>query len=138
MRPRLILSLTLILTVLLAGVAGCGGKNQTSPLETGGIDALDMLKTLNNRTTRILGEVTGLQAAEAALPQLQAVGADYDKLIAQVDKLSPGPRQEIADEAARIMPGLKANAVRIGSMKGAGELLAPTMQELVNKVARLM
>ena len=135
MRPRLIP--LLMLAALLAVTTGCGGKNQTSPLETGGIDALDWLKTLNNRTTRILGEITGVQAAEAALPQLQAVSTDYDELIKQADKLSPAARQELADEAARIMPGLKANAVRIGSMKGAGELLAPTLQELVDKVARL-
>ena len=44
MRPRLIPFL--LLAALLAATAGCGGKNQTSPLETGGIDALDWLKSV--------------------------------------------------------------------------------------------
>ena len=136
MRTRL--TPILILAGLLAAAVGCGGKNQTSHLDTAGIDAVDVMQTLNARTTRIFGEITGMDAAEAALPQLQAVSADYDKLLAEADKLSPTTRQALADEAARIMPGLKANTKRIGAMKGAGELLAPTMQELLDKVAKLM
>jgi hypothetical protein len=134
MRPLPILMMIL----LLVAAAGCGGpKEQVHPLETGGVDALDYLKVLHARTTRILGEVTGAKAAAEVLPELEAVSADYDALIKQASTLSPGPRQELAEEAARILPGLKANARRLGAMKGTGELLTPVLQELADKVARL-
>lgn len=134
MRPLSILMMVLLLIV----AAGCGGpKEQAHPLEAGGVDALDYLKILHARTTRILGEVTGAKAAAEVLPELEAVSADYDTLIKQASTLSPGPRQELAAEAARILPGLKANAQRLSAMKGAGELLTPVLQDLVNKVARL-
>ncbi|MBE0565784.1 MAG: hypothetical protein IH621_07515 [Krumholzibacteria bacterium] len=120
--------------VLLA--AGCGGGPQTHPLETGGIDAVDMLQTLQARTVRVLGTVTGTAAAEAALPELEAISADYGDLLVDAKGLSPAGRAELAEQAARILPGLKDNAVRLGSMRG-GTILTPVLGEIIDKVALL-
>ncbi len=133
MRNRL--AMTLPLALLLAALAGCGGP-KTSPLETGGIDAVDLLTTLNARTTRVLGTVTGAAAAEAALPELEAISADYDDLLNQAKGLSPGARTQLSEQAARILPGLKDNAVRLASMRG-GEVLSPVLRGIIDKVALL-
>ena len=134
MRSRHAISLSLVLT--LAVLAGCGGQPQTSPLETGGIDAVDLLQTLNARTTRVLGTVTGAAAAEAALPDLETISSQYDDLLNQAKDLSPTARAALSDQAARILPGLKDNAVRIASMRG-GEVLSPVLRDIIDKVALL-
>ena len=134
MRNRHAISLSLVLT--LAVLAGCGGQPKTSPLETGGIDAIDILQTLNARTTRVLGTVTGAAAAEAALPDLELISSQYDDLLNDAKGLSPTARAQLTDQAARILPGLKDNAVRISSMRG-GEVLTPVLREIIDKVALL-
>ena len=126
------LALVLALALLLAG---CGSK--TSELETGGINAVDLLNQLMSKTTRIVGGVTGVKAAEAALPELEQVNEDFDQLIDEAEKLSPGARGELAEEAARFMPGLKDNARRMNTMKGVDEILGPVMNEMVGKLAQL-
>ncbi len=127
------LALVLALTFLLAG---CGSK--TSKLETGGIDANDVLTNLLDRTTRIIGDVTGVKAAEEALPDLEKVNRDFDELLKEADNLSPSGRQQLADQAADAMPGLKANARRMNAMKGVDEILGPLMNEIVGKLAQLL
>jgi hypothetical protein len=123
-----------LLLVLL--LSGCGGK-EPSVLETGGINANDLIVHLMDRTTRIVGSVTSVPTAEAALPELQQVSEDFDKLIKEADRLSPGARADLAEQAARYMPGLKDNTRRISAWKGVGDVLGPTMTELVQKLAVL-
>ena len=126
----------LLVVMLAVACTGCGGQPKTSPLETGGIDAIDILTTLNARTTRVLGTVTGAAAAEAARPDLELISSQYDDLLNQAKGLSPTARAQLADQAARILPGLKDNAVRISSMRG-GEVLTPVLREIIDKVALL-
>jgi len=125
-----------ILLLVILAVLGCGSK--TSELETGGLNAVDLLNHLNDRTVRILGEVTNLAKAEEALPQLEAVNKDYDRLIKEADKLSLGARNELAEQAARMMPGLKDNTRRLAAKKDVGELLGPVLAEMVGKLSQLM
>lgn len=128
-------ALVLVLAAILM-LAGCGSK--TSKLETGGIDANDVLTNLLDRTTRILSDVNNTLAAEEALPQLEKVNEGYDDLIKEAKNLSPGARQDLADQAAKAMPGLKDNARRINAMKGVDEVLGPVMNEMVGKLSQLL
>jgi len=130
-RPTIVL-LALLAILLLAG---CGGK--TSKLETGGITANDLLDNLMAKTTRIISDVRSVDTAEAALPELQGVSEDFNDLVKEADHLSPGARADLAEQASRYMPGLKDNAKRINAWKGVGDILGPTMNELVGKLAQL-
>ena len=131
-RQHRALALVFVSVLLLAG---CGSK--TSKLETGGINANDLLTNLLDRTIRILGDVTNVESAEVALPQLEKVNEGYDDLIKEADNLSPGARQDLADQAAAAIPGLKENARRMNAMKGVDEILGPVMNVMVGKLARL-
>jgi hypothetical protein len=132
-RQQTVLALVLASILILAG---CGSK--TSKLETGGIDANDVLTNLLDKTTRILGDVTNVDSAEVALPQLEKINEGYDDLIKESDNLSPGARQDLADQAAAAMPGLKENARRMNAKKGVDEILGPVMNEMVGKLAKLL
>jgi len=131
-RQQTVLALVLASILILAG---CGSK--TSKLETGGIDANDVLTNLLDKTTRILGDVTNVDSAEEALPQLEKVIEGYDGLIKEAKNLSPNARQALADQATKAMPGMKDNARRMNAMKGVDEILGPIMNEMVGKLAQL-
>ena len=117
-------------------LVGCGGS-EPSQLETGGINANDMITNLMDRTSRIMSDVTSVPTAEAALPELEKVNEDYDRLIKESDRLSQGARADLAQQASRYMPGLKDMARRVGSWKGVSDVLGPTMNEIVGKMAQL-
>lgn len=125
---------TVAIALALIAAVGCGAK--TSPLEKGGINAMDLLQTLNARTTRVLGTITGSAAAEAALPDLEAISSSYDDLADAAKGLSPEGRERLAAECARILPGLRDNATRLSAMRG-GEVIAPVLREITDKVAAL-
>ncbi len=131
--------ITLLLIVLLSlGLltTGCGSK--TSHLETGGINATDLLNNLLDKTNRILSDVVNVQTAEAALPQLEAVNEGYDQLIDEMSDLSPAGRAEISEQAAKAMPGLKDNARRMNSKEGIEDIIGPEMNKMVTKLSKLL
>jgi hypothetical protein len=130
-------AIVLAALVPAAIVAGCGGSQpETHQLERGGVNAVDLLQTINNRLVRVVGGITGTASAEAALPDLEMISSQCDDLLDAAKGMSPSGREELATQAARMLPGLRDNAVRIGSMRG-GEQLAPVLREITDKIALL-
>lgn len=127
----------LALVAMAAFATGCGGgQPEVHQLEKGGINANDMLQTINNRLVRVLGGITGTASAEAALPDLEMISSQCDDLLDAAKGMSPAGREELATQAARMLPGLRDNAVRISSMRG-GEELAPVLRQITDKIALL-
>lgn len=133
-RNKILMTVAILSMVLVA--AGCGSK--VSHLETGGINANDMLDNLLDKTTRIISNVYNEDAANAALPQLQAVNEGYDRLIDEVDDLSPAARTQLSEQAAKAMPGLKENARRMNSKRGIEDIIGPEMNRMVMKLSKLL
>ncbi len=129
--PMMVVLLTLGLLT-----TGCGSK--VSHLETGGINATDLLNNLLDKTNRILSDVVNVETAKAALPQLEDVNEGYDRLIDEMGDLSPAARNEISEQAAKAMPGLKGNARRMNSKQGIEDILGPEMNKMVAKLAKLL
>ena len=131
---RILIPVAILAMVLVA--SGCGSK--VSHLETGGINANDLLDNLTDKTTRILSDVVNVEAAKAALPQLQAVNDGYDRLIDEAEDLSPNARIELSEQARRAMPGLKENARRINSKNGIDDIIGQEMNKMVTKLSKLL
>ena len=129
-----LITVAILAVVLIAG--GCGSK--VSHLETGGINANDLLDNLMDKTTRILSDVYNVEAAKAALPQLQDVNNGFDLLIDEVGDLSPAARNQLSEQAAKAMPGLKDNARRMNSKSGIDEIIGAEMNLMVTKLSRLL
>ncbi len=125
--------MTILALALIAGLAACGKKYEP---ETG-YTATDNLQILLDRVTRTLSGVNNPASAEAALPVLAEVSEEFDRLAERLPNLTESARAEMSSQAARAMPGLKDNARRINNSDGI-DLLGPTMNELVNKLARLL
>lgn len=135
MKLNRILITAAILALVLAA-AGCGSS--VSHLETGGINANDLLDNLTDKTTRILSDVVNVEAAKAALPQLEAVNDGYDQLIDEAEDLSPNARIELSEQARKAMPGLKENARRMNRMNGVDEIIGAEMNRMVTKLSKLL
>ncbi|MCP4290286.1 MAG: hypothetical protein GY780_00450 [bacterium] len=135
MKNQRILLMLAVMAIALTTV-GCGGK--TSHLETGGINATDLLNNLLDKTNRILSDVVNTESAERALPELQAVNEGFDRLIEEMDGLSPAGRNEISEKAAQAMPGLKGNARRLNSKRGIEDIIGPEMNLMVTKLSKLL
>lgn len=131
---RILIPVAILAMVLMA--SGCGSK--VSHLETGGINANDLLDNLSDKTTRILSDVVNVESAKAALPQLQAVNEGYDRLIDEVEDLSPNARIELSEQARRAMPGLKENARRLNNKRGIDDIIGPEMNKMVTKLSKLL
>ena len=127
------MTIAALAVVLVA--AGCGG---VSHLETGGINANDLLDNLMDKTTRILSNVYNTDAAQAALPKLEAVNLGYDQLIEEIDDLSPAARARLSNQAEKAMPGLKENARRMNGKEGIGDINGPEMNKMVTKLSKLI
>ena len=127
--------LPLLVLALVVLVAACGSK--TSKLETGGLDQNDAIDHIMTKATRALSSVRNSVTAEEALPELQATAKQLEELGKEADRLSPQARTELSMQAERYLPGWKDNAKRIGAWKGVGEILGPTMVEIVDKLAAL-
>ncbi len=135
MKMKTALCLVLLVTAGLM-VSGCGSK--VSHLETGGINATDLLNNLLDKTNRVLSDVVNVETAKAALPQLESVNEGYDRLIEEMGDLTPAGRNEISEQAARAMPGLKGNARRMNSKAGIGDVLGQEMNKMVTKLSKLL
>ena len=125
--------------VLLLSVAGCGGGGGNSQeMELSGINTGDMLDGLLSRTFRALGEINSLQAAEAAVPTLQAINDDFDDLIYHLPKLSESGRIEMSNKAKRSLPEIQDMARRINDMPGLDKVLGSSMNDMVDKLTLLL
>jgi len=126
----------IFLLVLVLLVVGCSGK--PSIYERGGISTTDLLNNILDQTTTVLSDVFNVESANAALPQLMSLNEDFDRLIEVSDELSPEGRQELAEKAARAMPGLKANARRINGQRGINDVLGEEINRMVFKLSELL
>ena len=129
-------AVTSSLLILVLLLAGCSGK--PSIYERGGMSTTDLLNNILDQTTTVLSDVFNVESAEAALPQLVGLNEEFDKLIDVAGDLSDEGKQELADKAARAMPGLKANARRINGQKGISDVLGTEMNNLVFELTELL
>lgn len=130
--------ISLVSLLLVLVVLGTGCSSKPGIYERGGMNATDLLNNILDQTTAVLSDVFNVDSAKEALPQLMSLNADFDTLFDVADDLSPEGRQELAEKAARAMPGLKANARRINGQKGISDVLGEEINRMVFKLTELL
>jgi hypothetical protein len=85
------------------------------------------------RTT--LDGVTDAASAQTALPKLQEVAAQIDKVDAMIRQLSPEQRKLLAGLVNPVMPTLNQLFDNVLAIPGIAELLKPTIDALRAKLA---
>src|SRR5262245_22343652 len=113
------------------------GVTTTQSLTVGGLDVgkqvTDSIASL--RTT--LGGITDAASARAALPKLQDVTAQLDKVGGVVGQLSAPQRTVLAGLVNPMMPTLNQLFDKVLAIPGVAEVLKPTIDALKAKLAML-
>jgi hypothetical protein len=113
------------------------GVTAVQSLTVGGVDlgkqVTDSIGSL--RTT--LGGITDSASAQAALPKLQDVTAQIDKVTGMVGQLSAEQRKVLAGLAGPLMPALNQLFDKVLAIPGVADVLKPTIDTLKGKLATL-
>jgi Bacterial protein of unknown function (DUF937) len=106
-------------------------------LTVGGLDiGKQVTDSITNLRTTLTG-ITDAASARAALPKLQEVTAQIDKVDGLLGQLSPEQRKVLAGVVNPLMPSLNQLFDKVLAIPGVAELLKPTIDALRAKFAVL-
>jgi hypothetical protein len=104
------------------------------------VGGLDIGKQVTDNITSLrttLDGVTDAASAQTALPRLQEVAAQIDKVDGMIGQLSPEQRKLLAGMVNPLMPPLSQLFDKVLAIPGVAELLKPTIDVLRAKLAAL-
>jgi hypothetical protein len=102
------------------------------------VDGLDIGKQVSDNVASLRSTLTGITdiaSAEAALPRLQNLSAQIDKVGRIVGQLPTGQRQFIAGIVNPVMPALNQLFDKLLAIPGVAEILRPTIDTLKGRLA---
>jgi hypothetical protein len=113
------------------------GVPTISSLTVGGLDIGKQVTDSITGLRTALGSITDAATARAALPKLQEVTAQIDKVDGLLGQLSPEQRKVLAGMVNPLMPSLNQLFDTVLAIPGVAELLKPTIDALRAKLAVL-
>jgi hypothetical protein len=115
-------------------------QQPVAPTQSVAVGGLDVSKQLGDSLTALQTSLQGITdeaTAKAALPKLQDVKAQVDKITNQVGQLSPEQRKIIVGLVGPVMGTLNQLFDKVLAIPGVGELLKPTIDALKANLATL-
>jgi hypothetical protein len=113
------------------------GVTAVQGLTVGGLDiGKQVTDSITNLRTTLAG-ITDAASARAALPKLQEVTAQIDRVDGLLGQLSPEQRKVLAGMVNPLMPSLNQLFDKVLAIPGVAELLKPTIDALRAKLATL-
>jgi hypothetical protein len=113
------------------------GVTTVQSLTVGGLDVGKQVTDSVTSLRTTLGGITDADSAQAALPKLQEITAQIDKVDNLLGQLSPEQRKVLAGIVNPLMPTLNQLFDKVLAIPGVAELLKPTIDALKAKLAVL-
>ncbi len=113
------------------------GVSTAQSLTVGGLDVGKQVTDSVSSLRTTLGGITDAASARAALPKLQEVTTQIDKVDNLLGQLSPEQRKVLAGIANPLMPTLNQLFDKVLAIPGVADLLKPTIDALKAKLAVL-
>ena len=113
------------------------GVTAVQGLTVGGLDVAKQVTDSVTSLRTTLGSITDAASARAALPKLQEVTTQIDRVDALLGQLSPEQRKVLAGMVNPLMPSLNQLFDKVLTIPGVDELLKPTIEALRVKLAVL-
>ena len=110
---------------------GAGTPNQTAAELTG-----QLTRSVEGMRTTLQG-ITDPASAQAAMPKLQQMTADLDKLNAVTTQLSPETRSLVASQVAGLMPTLNQLFDRVLAIPGVASIAQPLIEAMRTKLSTM-
>lgn len=104
------------------------------------VDGLDIGKQVSDNVASLRTTLTGITdvaSAEAALPKLQNLSAQIDKVGRVIGQLSPEQQKVVAGMVDPVMPTLNQLFNKVLAIPGVAEILRPTIDSLKGRLAAL-
>ncbi len=135
MKTRAMVTLTIV--VLMLTMVGACGKGDKA-LDVAGLNlGKDMTGMLGN-LTKMLGGITDLDSAKAALPKLNEMGSGLDDIAAKAGKLSAESKDGFVGLVNKAMPALEGAVKKLMDMPGVGETLKPALDGIMTKIKGML
>jgi predicted negative regulator of RcsB-dependent stress response len=109
-------------------------EETTAALTVEGVDLGKEVGTSVSDTVGALEGITDKASAEAALPDLKAVGTKLDGLSGKVEKLPQEAKASLASLLGDSLPELQDLVNKIEGMQGVGEVVKPTLDGIMTKL----
>lgn len=135
MKTRTIATLAILIMILsLVGACGKGDK----ALDVAGLSLGKDLSGMLGKATTLLGGITDLDSAKAALPKLNEMNTGLDGIVAKAAKLSPESKDSFVGLVHKAMPALEGAMTKVMELPGVGDTLRPTMESMMSKIKSLL
>jgi hypothetical protein len=106
----------------------------TENLQVGDVDLGQEVTGVFESATGALNEVTDAASAEAALPRLNEIGENLDRLGGLVGQLPAEGKSALAALINGALPELEALIARVSEIPGVGDVIRPAANALVEKL----
>ncbi|MDX2472335.1 MAG: hypothetical protein QNL91_01375 [Candidatus Krumholzibacteria bacterium] len=136
MKLRTLVSLSVVV-MMLSLVGACGGDSDQG-LDVAGMKLGKDLTSTFGEVTKLLGGVTDLDSAKAALPKLTNLDSSLGDIVAKAAKLSPESLDSFKGMAAKAMPTVEGAMAKLSDIPGASQTLKPVMDSMMAKIKSLM
>ena len=130
--------LTVLIVLMLAMVMSTGCDKAEKALDTQGLTLGKDLTGLLGEATKLLGGITDLDSAKAALPQLGDMDSNLGDIIGKVAKLSPESKSSLVGLAKSALPAFEGAIAKVNEIPGVGDTLKPTLDSIMAKVQGLL
>lgn len=131
-----VLTTVLALTLMLVMVGGCGKKDEA--LDMAGLKIGKDLTSMLGDATKMLGGITDLESAKAALPKLKDMDTDLSGIISKVTNLSAESKESLAGMVKGALPALEGAIGKVTENQEIGATLKPVLDSIVGKVKGLL
>jgi len=106
-------------------------------LTVSGMDIRNIVTTGMSDLRTTLGGITDVASAQAALPRLQAISTQIDRVADVKGSLTTAQRTALGGLTGPSMQGLRDLSNKVLAVPGVSEIIKPTVDSLITKIAGL-
>ncbi len=136
MKMRTLVSLSVVV-MMLSLLGACGGDSDQG-LDVAGLKLGKDLTSTFGDVTKLLGGITDLESAKAALPKLTDLDSNLGDIAKKAAKLSPESLESLKGMVAKGMPAVEGAMAKLSEIPGASETLKPVVDSMLAKIKTLM
>jgi hypothetical protein len=104
-------------------------------LVVGGVDLGSEITGVFRSATEALQGITDVESAQAALPKLTRINEQLNSLSGFATQMSGDGKKVFAGVVAKALPGLREAVEKINAIPGAGEVLKPALEPIMQKLS---
>lgn len=128
---------TLAVVVLMLTMVGACGKGDKA-LDVAGLNLGKDLTSKLGDLTKMLGGITDLDSAKAALPKLDEMTGGLDDIAAKAGNLSAESKEAFAGMVNKALPALEGAVSKLMEMPGVGDTLKPALDPIMAKIKGML